>query len=86
MPVLSLEEGAVSSALSAAPEHDPGDGERTARLRPGHPAYVIYTSGSTGRPKGVVGLHAGLVNRLASAPRSCIGSCSGRAGLREEFR
>jgi amino acid adenylation domain-containing protein len=28
-------------------------------------AYVIYTSGSTGEPKGVVGLHGGMVNRLA---------------------
>ncbi|MGO4850974.1 amino acid adenylation domain-containing protein, partial [Inquilinus sp. 2KB_12] len=64
VPVLSLEEGSVSAALSAAPEHDPGDGERTARLRPGHPAYVIYTSGSTGRPKGVVMPGGPLVNLM----------------------
>ena len=40
----------------------------TSRNRPlgaNDPAYVIYTSGSTGQPKGVVGLHRGLVNRLA---------------------
>ncbi len=30
-----------------------------------HLAYVLYTSGSTGRPKGVLGLHRGIVNRLA---------------------
>ncbi len=64
VPVLSLE-GSVSSALSAAAEHDPGDGERTARLQPGHPAYVIYTSGSTGRPKGVVMPGGPLVNLMA---------------------
>ncbi len=28
-------------------------------------AYIIFTSGSTGRPKGVLGLHRGMVNRLA---------------------
>ncbi|MGO4851103.1 amino acid adenylation domain-containing protein, partial [Inquilinus sp. 2KB_12] len=57
VPVLRLED----PVLSAAPEHDPGDGERTARLRPGHPAYVIYTSGSTGRPKGVLVPHRNVV-------------------------
>jgi amino acid adenylation domain-containing protein len=29
------------------------------------PAYIIYTSGSTGTPKGVIGLHRGVVNRMA---------------------
>ncbi|MGO4851147.1 AMP-binding protein, partial [Inquilinus sp. 2KB_12] len=56
----------VSSALSAAAEHDPGDGERTAPLRPQHPAYVIYTSGSTGRPKGVVVTHAGIPSLIGA--------------------
>ena len=28
-------------------------------------AYILYTSGSTGQPKGVMGLHRGIVNRLA---------------------
>jgi amino acid adenylation domain-containing protein len=32
---------------------------------PEHLAYVLYTSGSTGQPKGVLGLHRGIVNRLA---------------------
>jgi amino acid adenylation domain-containing protein len=33
-------------------------------------AYVIYTSGSTGKPKGVVGLHRGIVNRVAWSARA----------------
>ena len=41
------------------------DQKRSRAPTPPSPAYVIYTSGSTGRPKGVVGLHEGLVNRLA---------------------
>ena len=34
--------------------------------RPDNLAYVMYTSGSTGRPKGVMGLHGGIVNRIAA--------------------
>ncbi|HEX8699362.1 MAG TPA: non-ribosomal peptide synthetase, partial [Myxococcaceae bacterium] len=33
--------------------------------RPDDVAYLIYTSGSTGGPKGVLGLHRGMVNRIA---------------------
>lgn len=36
-----------------------------AGIVPQNLAYVIYTSGSTGQPKGVLGLHCGVVNRLA---------------------
>ena len=35
-------------------------------LDPQNTAYLIYTSGSTGTPKGVLGVHYGLVNRIAS--------------------
>ncbi|GGS28025.1 amino acid adenylation domain-containing protein [Streptomyces parvus] len=50
----------VRAEVDAAPDTDPGDTDRTAPLRAGHPAYVIYTSGSTGRPKGVVVTHHGI--------------------------
>jgi amino acid adenylation domain-containing protein len=33
---------------------------------PDNLAYLIYTSGSTGKPKGVMGLHQGMVNRIAA--------------------
>ncbi len=34
-------------------------------ILPDNAAYVMYTSGSTGKPKGVIGLHRGIVNRIA---------------------
>ncbi|WP_327334130.1 non-ribosomal peptide synthetase [Streptomyces anulatus] len=58
--VLGVDSEAVRAAVDAARDTDPGDADRTAPLRPGHPAYVIYTSGSTGRPKGVVVTHHGI--------------------------
>ncbi|HNQ89127.1 MAG TPA: amino acid adenylation domain-containing protein, partial [Verrucomicrobiota bacterium] len=41
------------------------DGNLEVEVSPNHLAYVIYTSGSTGRPKGVLGLHRGVLSRLA---------------------
>ncbi|MGK5631899.1 non-ribosomal peptide synthetase, partial [Streptomyces sp. URMC 123] len=58
---LILDDEAVRADLTRRPAHKP-EGERPTPLSP---AYVIYTSGSTGAPKGVIGLHQGLVNRLA---------------------
>ena len=52
----------VTAAVASAPALAPGDRDRTAAPRPGHPAYVIYTSGSTGTPKGVVVTHAGIAS------------------------
>ena len=49
------------AAIEDQPETPPVSG-----VRPDNLAYVIYTSGSTGRPKGVMGLHRGIVNRVAA--------------------
>ncbi|MBZ4319203.1 non-ribosomal peptide synthetase [Streptomyces huiliensis] len=58
-----LDDPAVRAELAALPDRDPA--EPRPRVDTLSPAYVIYTSGSTGAPKGVVGVHRGLVNRLA---------------------
>ena len=59
IPIIPLDTPEVASAIAATgPQPAP-------RLADAHPAYVIFTSGSTGRPKAVLGLHGGLVNRLA---------------------
>ncbi|WP_328755337.1 amino acid adenylation domain-containing protein [Streptomyces sp. NBC_00269] len=64
-PYLLLDDPDVQDQLAAHTADNPTDEHRPATLHAHHPAYVIYTSGSTGQPKGVVGLHRGLVNRLA---------------------
>ncbi|WP_217712224.1 non-ribosomal peptide synthetase [Streptomyces sp. NA02950] len=48
--------------MAHCPATTPGDGDRTAPLRPGHLAYVMYTSGSTGTPKGVAVTHRNVVS------------------------
>lgn len=63
-PVLCLDDAVLLASISALPETDPTDAQRTTPLLAQHPAYMIYTSGSTGRPKGVINTHAGIVNRL----------------------
>ncbi|MGH3875074.1 MAG: amino acid adenylation domain-containing protein, partial [Pseudonocardiaceae bacterium] len=60
IPVVVLDDPAVTSAVIAMDGGDLTDADRSAPLVPAHPAYVIYTSGSTGRPKGVVVTHTGL--------------------------
>jgi amino acid adenylation domain-containing protein len=62
-PILSLDQPAPDSA----PETNPTDADRTARLHPQNPTYVIYTSGSTGRPKGVVVAQAGVIDLIVWA-------------------
>ena len=65
IPRLILDDAATREELR---RHSGANLTSTSRNRPlgaNDPAYVIYTSGSTGQPKGVVGLHRGLVNRLA---------------------
>ncbi|MFF7638667.1 amino acid adenylation domain-containing protein, partial [Kitasatospora sp. NPDC008050] len=64
LPVVSVDDPAMSGVLAGFAAADVSDVERTVPLSPAHPAYVIYTSGSTGRPKGVMVPHAGIANRL----------------------
>ena len=63
--VVALDDTATRRLIDGHPRRAPRDSDRRCPLRPHHPAYVVYTSGSTGVPKGVVGLHSGMVNRLA---------------------
>ncbi|WSA47483.1 amino acid adenylation domain-containing protein [Streptomyces sp. NBC_01803] len=72
VPVLLLDDPAVSAALAAEPDTAP-----PATGEPERAAYVIYTSGSTGRPKGVVVTHTGVAalaafhaERLGAGPGS----------------
>ncbi len=60
LPTLRLDDPAVRAELARLPESGPDTPTTRDSL-----AYIVYTSGSTGRPKGVLGLHGGLVNRLA---------------------
>ncbi|WP_329579236.1 amino acid adenylation domain-containing protein [Kitasatospora sp. NBC_01250] len=64
LPIVVVDDPAVSELLAGFGSADVSDPERTVPLSPAHPAYVIYTSGSTGRPKGAVIPHAGIANRL----------------------
>jgi amino acid adenylation domain-containing protein/non-ribosomal peptide synthase protein (TIGR01720 family) len=63
--VVDLDDVTTCARIGERPGRPPADQDRRQPLGPQHPAYVVYTSGSTGAPKGVVGLHAGMVNRLA---------------------
>ena len=66
VPLLTLDDPALATALAALPTGPLTDSERRDPLLPQHPAYIIYTSGSTGRPKGAVVTHAGAVNLVAA--------------------
>lgn len=61
---LSLDDPALREELLRRIDAS-ADAARGDRIHPADPAYIVYTSGSTGQPKGVVGLHLGLLNRLA---------------------
>ncbi|MGH3692819.1 MAG: amino acid adenylation domain-containing protein [Pseudonocardiaceae bacterium] len=61
-PTLALDDPDLIAQISAHPDTDPTDADRTTSLRSAHPAYLVYTSGSTGRPHGVVVSHEGIAN------------------------
>ncbi|AZE48065.1 Long-chain-fatty-acid--CoA ligase [Pseudomonas chlororaphis] len=65
VPAVCLDDSAFRDCLAHYPDYPPTQAQRTVAPSCLHPAYIIYTSGSTGRPKGVIGLHYGLINRLA---------------------
>ncbi len=64
-PEVVIDDPDTLTALTAHPDTNPTDTDRTSPLLPPHPAYVIYTSGSTGTPKGVVVSHQAITNLLA---------------------
>src|SRR5882757_541822 len=61
-----MDEKQTRAALSAQPQSNLSQQQRSQPLLPQHPAYVIYTSGSTGTPKGVVVPQAGVPNLAAA--------------------
>jgi amino acid adenylation domain-containing protein len=61
-----LDDPATVRALSAGPDRNLTDRDRTAPLQPLHPAYIIYTSGSTGIPKGVSVSHHNVARLFAA--------------------
>jgi amino acid adenylation domain-containing protein len=65
IPQLILDDAATRSEVRRHSGANLTNQSRKRRLGPDDPAYVIYTSGTTGQPKGIVGLHRGMVNRLA---------------------
>ncbi|MEU7597913.1 amino acid adenylation domain-containing protein [Streptomyces sp. NPDC039022] len=80
LPVLALDDPAVTDALAAQPESAPA-----VPIAPGQAAYVIHTSGSTGRPKGVVVSHASLANLYAGHGSDHVAPAVARTG-RERLR
>ncbi|EME22130.1 non-ribosomal peptide synthetase [Rhodococcus triatomae BKS 15-14] len=61
VPVVALDDPAVTAALRDASDQPLTDLDRRASLTPETIAYVIYTSGSTGRPKGVLVPHRNVL-------------------------
>ena len=63
--ILLLDHPEIAAELAQRSASNPEDRDRTRPLTPQSPAYLIYTSASTGQPKAVIGLHSGMVNRVA---------------------